>query len=138
MNEIDLDITDEAPPAWTVIAGANCYASLDQADAIAAGRLFAAQWNSAGDEIRHRALRTATAILDRMRWQGRPLAPTQPLAWPRVADRCPHGYSMAAPIPEAITIACVELAMHLHGQGQLAGASVQMRQLGDAMTMSAG
>ena len=63
------------------------------------------------------------------------MLPTQPLAWPRVADRCPRGYPLTAETPDAIRTACVELAMHLLAQGQLSSAPVQMRQLGDSLTM---
>jgi hypothetical protein len=70
-----------------------------------------------------------------MRWQGRKLAPTQPLAWPRVADRWPTDFTFDTSIPPEIPTATAELAIHLLTTGQLANAPVQMRQLGDAMTM---
>ncbi|ONF95984.1 DnaT-like ssDNA-binding protein [Sphingomonas jeddahensis] len=122
-------------PAWTIRAGVNSYISLAEAQAIAATRLFAAAWNGAAEATRSQALITATALLDRMRWQGRPLAPTQPLAWPRVSDRAPHGYPATADTPPAIITACVELAVHLLTQGQHSGAPVMQRMLGDSMTM---
>jgi hypothetical protein len=118
-----------------VIVGVETYVGFDDAQDLAASRIFSGAWNAVDLAERARALRTATAILDRMRWKGRPLAPTQPLAWPRVPDRCPHGYPLDAPIPREIATACVELAIHLLSAGQHAGAPVQMRQLGDAMTM---
>jgi hypothetical protein len=122
-------------PATTVIVGVDSYIALEAANQIAANRLFSSPWTNADTGTRCSALRTSTALLDRMGWQGRPLAPTQALAWPRVPDRCPLGYPMSPPIPDAITTACVELAIQLLGAGQLPGAPVQMRQLGDAMTM---
>jgi hypothetical protein len=125
----------EIDPAWTIRAGENSYVSMDDADAIASTRLFASAWTNATEPTRVQALVTATALLDRMRWQGRPVAPTQPLAWPRVPERCPHGFPMQTQTPAAIVTACVELAMHLLSQGQLAGAPVMQRMLGDSMTM---
>lgn len=119
----------------TIRAGVNSYASMDEANAIANARLFAAAWNGASDLTRAQALVTATALLDRLRWQGRAVAVTQPLAWPRVPDRCPHGFPIQPPTPSAIVTACVELAIHLLTQGQLSGAPVQSRMLGDSMTM---
>lgn len=118
-----------------ITVGVDSYIGLEQANQIAASRLFARAWNAADPSTRCNALRTATALLDRMRWQGRPVTASQPLSWPRVPDRCPHGFPMAAPIPAAITAACVELAVHLLNAGQLPAAPVQMRQLGDALTM---
>lgn len=117
------------------ITGVDTYANLERANSVAAARLFSGAWDAADTATRARALRTATALLDRVRWQGRPVAPTQPLAWPRVPDRCPHGYPMSVATPDAIATACVELAIHLLTQGQLASAPIQMRQLGDSMTM---
>ncbi|WP_413061531.1 DnaT-like ssDNA-binding protein [Sphingomonas carotinifaciens] len=122
-------------PAWTIRAGVNSYVSLCDAQAVAETRLFAGAWTSAREPAQSQALITATALLDRLRWQGRPVAPTQPLAWPRVPDRCPHGYPLAAATPPAIVTACVELAIHLLTQGQLPGAPVMQRMLGDSMTM---
>lgn len=125
----------ESPPAWTIRAGLNSYATMGEAIVIADSRLFAAAWAGATEQARSQALTTATALLDRMRWQGRPVTPTQALAWPRVPDRCPHGVAMQAPTPPAIITACVELAIQLMTQGQLASAPVQSRMLGDSMTM---
>lgn len=125
---------DEYAPAWTAIVGVNSYADLDQANAVADTRLFVSVWNATADESRCRALQTATALLDRMQWKGRPVAPTQPLSWPRVPDRCPYGYPIAVTIPAEIATACIELAIHLLAQGQLASAPVQTRMLGDSMT----
>jgi hypothetical protein len=127
-------VTDPVP-AWTIRAGVNSYVSLADAQAIAATRLFANAWNGATEQTQSQALITATALLDRMRWLGRPVAPTQPLAWPRVPDRCPHGYPLGAATPPTIVTACVELAIHLLTQGQLSSAPVMQRMLGDSMTM---
>ncbi len=126
-------MTDTTPP---ITIGTNSYASLDDADALATSRLFSALWIAATDNTRAQALITATALLDRMRWQGRKLAPTQALAWPRVPDRCPSGYPLNLPVPGEIVTATVELAIHLLATGKLPGGpAIQQQMLGDAMTM---
>lgn len=119
----------------TLIVGVNTYVSLADANAIAGARLFTAAWDATTDATRAKALATATALLDRRRWQGRPLAPAQALAWPRVPERCPAGYPLATDVPDAILTATVELAIHLLGTGEHAGAPVMQRMLGDSLTM---
>ena len=122
--------------APTIIVGQNVYLSLADAQAIADTRLFAEHWDAGLGEPQARALITATALLDRMNWKGRKLAPTQPLAWPRVAERAPLGYPLAVEIPDAIKTASVELAIHLLRTGTLGGGPALMqRMLGDAMEM---
>ena len=115
--------------------GVNSYVTLAEANAIADTRLFVGSWGAATDDTRERALITATALLDRLQWKGRPLAATQPLAWPRVTDACPYGYPLTTDIPKGITAATVELAIHLLSAGEFAGAPVQQRMLGDSMVM---
>lgn len=119
-----------------ITVGQNAYVSLADANAIATTRLFTEPWDNARDRDRERALVTATALLDRMQWQGRKLAPTQMLAWPRVADRAPLGYPLTTEIPNAIKLASAELAIHLLATGSLGGGPALMqRMLGDAMEM---
>ncbi|QQV75873.1 hypothetical protein H5J25_09610 [Sphingomonas aliaeris] len=127
-------MSDNTTP-FAVQAGINSYIGLADANTIAAGRLFATGWNASTDETRAKALATATASLDQMRWAGRPVAPTQPLAWPRVPERCPPGYPLSAPTPPEILTACVELAIHLIANGQQSSAPVQMRTIGDTSVM---
>lgn len=123
------------PVVATIVAGVNSYVSLETAEQIAAERLFGFHWNTADDTTRKQALITATALLDRMGWQGRPSAPTQPLAWPRVPDRCPAGYPLSGETPAAIVTATVELAIYLLGRGELSGQPIMQRMLGDSMVM---
>ena len=124
------------PDAPAIVAGTNSYVSMDDANALAASRLFSAPWCAATDITRAQALITATALLDRLRWQGRRLAPTQPLAWPRVPDRCPAGYPISAPIPPEIVTAAVEMAIDLLRTGKMpGGAPIQQQMLGDSMVM---
>lgn len=118
-----------------IIVGTNSYAGLAQADAIAAASLFNDRWNAADDDRRTRALMTATAMLDRLPWKGRPAKPDQPLAWPRVPFRTSLPQITADIVP-AIVTATVELAMHLLTQTSMSpGPAVQQRMLGDSMTM---
>lgn len=116
--------------------GTTSYVTVEAANALASERLFASAWAAATADTRAQALMTATALLDRMQWQGRPLAPTQPLAWPRVADRCPEGYPLTTDIPAPIVAATVELAIYLLGHGELPGGpAIMQRMLGDSMVM---
>lgn len=120
----------------SIIVGQNSYVSLDGAEAIAAGRLFCQPWNAAPEITKVQALITATALLDRLRWQGRPLALTQPLAWPRVPERCPPGYPLDVDVIAPIITATVELAIHLLASGEIGGGpAVMQRMLGDSMVM---
>lgn len=116
--------------------GVNSYVSMDDANALASERLFADPWNAATEDTRAQALTTATALLDRLRWQGRLLAPTQPLAWPRVAERCPEGFPLMVDIPVPIAAATVELAIHLLNIGHTPGGpAVMQRMVGQTMEM---
>lgn len=129
----DCTTFDECP---IIAIGQNAYLALADADTIAATRLFAEPWTNSTARTRERAIITATAVLDRMGWQGRRLAPTQPLAWPRVADRAPLGYPLTTDIPDAIKTASVELAIHLLATGTLGGGpAIMQRMLGDSMEM---
>ncbi|RYE71764.1 MAG: hypothetical protein EOO81_05140, partial [Oxalobacteraceae bacterium] len=119
----------------TITVGVNSYVALEEANAIASERLFSTPWSAATEVTQIQALVTATALLDRMQWQGALLAPTQALAWPRVAERCPSGYPLATAIPEPIITATVELAIHLLKTGEMAGAPVMQRMLGDSLVM---
>lgn len=119
-----------------LIVGVNSYISLQAADELASNRLFATAWTSATTETKQRAIQTATALLDRLQWQGRPVAPSQPLAWPRVNERCPQGYPLTSEIPDAIATATAEFAMHLLATSELPGGpAVMQRMLGDSMLM---
>jgi hypothetical protein len=115
--------------------GENAYLSLEDASAIAATMLFADAWNAATDLARTKALITATSLLDRMRWQGKPLAPTQSLAWPRIPEHAVPGYPLATETPPAIAKASVELAAYLLQTGAPSAKPVQQQMLGDSMVM---
>jgi hypothetical protein len=132
-NDSDCPTPNECP---IILVGQNAYVSLAEADTTASARLFAETWNNALPRTKEQAIITATALLDRMQWQGRKLAPTQPLAWPRVADHAPLGYPLATEIPAAIKTASVELALHLLRTGSMGdGPPIMQQMLGDAMVM---
>jgi len=119
-----------------IVIGLNAYLTLDDAEELAATRLFTEPWSSVNARTREQAIITATALLHGARWQGRKLAPTQPLAWPRVAERAPLGYPITTEVPQAIKTASVELAIHLLATGTLGGgAPIMQRMLGDSMEM---
>jgi hypothetical protein len=111
----------------------NAYLSLEEANTIVAGMLFADAWNAAMDPARIRAIITATALLDRMRWRGKPLAQTQALAWPRVPDCAVPGYPLTTETPTAIITASVELAVYLLQSGAPSPKPVMQQMLGDSM-----
>lgn len=122
-----------APP----IVGTESYISFADANAIAADRLNASEWSAAaqtaeGDTIPalcRQALITATATLDRLHWQGKPLAERQALAWPRTGLCSP-----TEGIPSALATACAELAFYLlSSEGRRKRNGVQMEMVGQAM-----
>jgi len=119
----------------TVTPGVDSYVSLEDANAIAADRLFSGLWTDADDDTRCAALKTATSFLDRLRWQGRRVAPTQALAWPRVNVNAPDGYPLSPEIPAIIRTATVEFAISLLSQGDLQRSNLQMQQVGSSMMM---
>lgn len=117
-----------------IIVGENSYATLEQAEAIAAARLFTESWGRAYPNRREVALITASAALSALRWKGRPADEAQPLAWPR--DRAPRSRpGPNAGIPQVVTEACAELAFHFMAMSVRPATNVQMRQLGDSLTM---
>lgn len=118
-----------------ILPGVNSYLSLEEANDIAAGYLFATAFTAATEPAQARALITATALLDRRRWKGRPLSPTQPLQWPRLPDSWPIAIGAEADAPAPIKRAAVELACHLLQHGEPADAPIQSQMLGDSMLM---
>lgn len=118
-----------------ITVGQNSYIDLDGANAIAASYLFEGQWSASTEIARERALITATSLLDRMSWQGRPLDRAQSLAWPRVNAVAPYGYPLTVEVPAPIIRATVELAVHLLGVDEPASKPIMQRMLGDSMVM---
>lgn len=124
-----------ALPEPVLIVGANTYLTLNDANTIAATCLANGAWANALDNARIRALITATSLLDRLRYTGRKLAPTQTLSFPRVSQATPPGYPLTTEIPAAVEQATVELALHLLENGEPSDKPVQSQMLGDSMVM---
>lgn len=120
----------------TATIGVNSYVTLAEAHEIAESRLFSQPWTGATEIAQVQSIITATALLNRMRWQGRTAAAGQPLAWPRVPERTFAGTAIAADIIPPIKAATVELAIHLLTTGEYGGgAPLMSRMLGDSMVM---
>ena len=109
-------------------ATANSYASIAQADAYIALRLFTG-WSNLQDHHKEAALVSATDYIEaayREAWQGYRVTSTQALSWPRsnvVVDTFPIDANV---VPTAVVNACIEMAYRssqgsvlIEDQGQL-------------------
>jgi len=94
---------------------ANAYCTLAAADAYVAGHIASARWDAASADERHRAIVTATALLDStFAWMGDPTTYEQKLQWPRTGCVSKTGDELADDaIPEAVQDATAELARQL-------------------------
>lgn len=127
------------------VVGTDTYISVEDATALAADRLHAGEWRAAVEAhtdtatvpaICRQALTTATAILDGLGWSGVPSDPSQALAWPRRGARDGQGAPLPAnAVPEALSVACAELAFHLLANEPHAPRStpLQMVMVGQSM-----
>ena len=95
----------------SIVAGAESYCSVSDADAYHAARNNAA-WASAATAYKEAALRAATAYLDTTyRWNGDRVSMAQALYWPRVSVWV-DGYDVPSDkIPQSLVHACAELAL---------------------------
>lgn len=130
-------MTEPTPELPVLTVGVDSYVTYEQAVGIADTTLFAQAWQIAAPERKALSLKTATSLLSRMRWKGIPTNPSQKLAWPRTNVRNKYGQLIPSDaIPSDLAIATVELAIYLLANGTYPGGpAVQMRQLGDALTM---
>lgn len=93
-----------------IVANANAYCTLDEAEAYFETRLHKSAWDNASDDDKEAAILWATRLLDEnVRWYGAPVSNNQPLAWPR------SGVSGidSDEIPTFLKQATAEFAMHL-------------------------
>jgi hypothetical protein len=94
----------------------NCYVDLDEATAHLENRLDVAAWDEANDEMKSKALISATMLLDSLDWTGIVVSESQPLAFPRVGEyfdpRIGYVVTMSG-VPQRIITANIELAYHL-------------------------
>jgi len=100
-----------------LIKGTNSYQTVTEADTYFEGRLDAAAWTSATDELKTPALITATATLEHMNWAGVVVSESQNLAFPRVGSyfdpRLGYEVTLSDEVPNRINTATFELAYHL-------------------------
>jgi hypothetical protein len=135
------------------IVGTETFVSFADANALAADRLNATEWQSivANYEAAQaaeaqavdtdpiplseaipvqcrQALMSATAILNRLKWRGELQVPLQALAWPRRCAGAP-----ASGIPPAVATAYAELAIYLLSPEASRRRDVQMSMIGQSM-----
>lgn len=98
-------------------ADANTYATFTEADEYMEARLHTSNWSDATSNDQEAALLMATALLDRLcNWDGRKVADTQALRWPRSFIYDPDGDRVDSDlIPEFLKDATAEFALHLLG-----------------------
>lgn len=88
------------------------YADEADADNYLDAAFHADAWRSeTNDDVKRRALVTATRLLDRQSWLGEKTVDDQPLEWPR-AETGVDGVG-ASDVPQAIVDATIELALAL-------------------------
>lgn len=103
------------------IGGVEVYASLAETDAYMENAFHADAWRASTDELKERAIVTATRIFNRQRWLGEKTDPAQELAWPRTGTGL-AGVSDTV-IPQDIIYGMMELALAL-----VDGSEVQTEQ----------
>jgi hypothetical protein len=64
----------------------NSYVELEEATEYFEDRVDVAAWDEATDEMKSKALVTATSLLDSFEWTGVVVSESQPLAFPRVGE----------------------------------------------------
>jgi hypothetical protein len=96
--------------------GVNSYATLAEADKHFEDRLDVAAWTDAEDDLKSKALVSATMLLDTLSWTGVVVSESQSLAFPRIGEyfnpRIGYVVIMNG-VPDAIKKATIELAYHL-------------------------
>ena len=109
----------------SIVAGANSYASIADADDYFDGRLYSGLWTETDDAKKAQALAWSTQILDeRLAWRGAPVSTTQPLRWPRAGVLSPDRDTTEAEdaIPVRVQRAVFELALALLESNRVKGA----------------
>jgi hypothetical protein len=105
--------------------GVNSYVTVAEADSYFENRLDVAAWSSATPEDKAKALTTATAYLDDLRWIGYAVSDSQLLAFPRTGSYFDPraGYEVVLDdneVPTRVVNATFELAYHfLNNDGLL-------------------
>lgn len=97
-----------------ITVGTDTFISVADADTYFGTRLYSTTWTGATTADKERALRMATAILNRERWAGGITSANQLLAWPRSGAIDQEGRAVSpTAIPTAVRDATCELAMAL-------------------------
>jgi hypothetical protein len=111
------DLLDATPGG----ANANSFATLAQANAYIASRLYSDDWTDADEDTQERALITATQlIVAAVEWQGWPTSTTQALPLPRTGLRARTGAALpSTSIPLALAYATAEYARQLITAGAM-------------------
>lgn len=108
--------------------GTNSYLTIEEADAYFEDRLYSTVWEEADDTVKAQALIAATKVMDDKSWVGTMASSLQVLAWPRIGtyfDPKLGSFTTldSEVVPERITRATCELAIHLIANEELASAS---------------
>lgn len=93
-------------------ADADSYADVTDAGAFIADWHDDADWNSASQARKERALRRGTRFVDERRWRGWAATADQALAWPRVRVGLVDGHTITDDVvPQAVKHATIEAAL---------------------------
>ncbi len=100
-----------------LIKGTNSYATVEEANAYFSDRIDVAAYDSAGDDMKAKALITATSLLDTYTFVGQAISSSQSLAFPRSGSyfdpKLNRTVFFTDQIPDRIQKATFELAYHL-------------------------
>ncbi len=97
-----------------ITVGTDSFLSVGDADSYMAARLYSTTWSGATTADKEKALKMATAFLNRERWQGTITSTSQLLAWPRQGAVDAEGRAIASTIiPQPVRDATAELALNL-------------------------
>jgi len=115
--------------------GVNSFATVEEADAYFEDRLDVAAWDDAAEELKAKALVTATSVLNQLDWSGIAVSETQALAFPRkelsYLDSKLGYYTVMASdsVPNMVVRATLELAYHLLNNDGLLDSSGSVRSI---------
>lgn len=98
----------------TLVVGENTYIDLAGADAYFDDSLKFASWDALTDDVKSKALVTATRMLDRQTWAGTKTDESQDLQWPRSGVTDKYGNAIdSSTVPQQILEAQCELALSI-------------------------
>lgn len=108
-------------------ADANSYATVDEADAYNASRVFATEWADLDTDVKLAALMSAARLLDdAFVWTGTAVDAVQALTWPRVGMLTRNGFAIGTTtIPTELKNAQSELARQLNAADRMADSDAE-------------